>query len=727
MRGRRMDENAKKLMAYGFSPMLLIVAAVILLIMTGAMYVMCFETIDPGMIGIVMQKRGKTDPAGHFIVEKGFKGTQREVLMPGLHFFWQTTMFMDIAQVPMTVIPAGKVGVLIAQDGRDLAEGVVLADDDEVDPDSGKLIKMGQKGIRKSALEPGTYPINTQYFTVETYDALNVESGMVGVLTRKIGEPAPEGQILVPLDSPYRGIIKEILEPGIRYVHPKIYSWEVVEALNIPAGKVGILTRKIGDPAPSGDILVSFNSNYRGIIKEILEPGLRYLHPKMYSWDVVDAIVIPAGSVGVLTRKVGKTPPAGTILVERASDYQGIIRDVVEPGIHYLNSYEFQVEIKPAINIPDGFVGVMVAKTGKPAPGDQMLVEEGFRGIRKQYLKPGLYYINPYEFDIVPVETRKQKYEMTYIQNEGDTAFQDDISFLSNDGFKISVDVTIVYEIQPENAPYVVATIGKDLEDVKAKIIRPGSRSFARLEGSMLKAVDFVKGETRKTFQDKLAVALITEGERAKITVVNTFVRSYIIPEELLQPIRTKEIAQKQTEQLIEEQKREEEQAKLARQHALVDQQSQKIKAETEKIVAETKAQQDKEVAIVKGEQMLAVAKLDREAAEQEKLRQIALGEGEAKRRQLLIQADNLEELRLQIYKEIMVRFASEIGKQKWVPDMVVGGGANASGGNLAGSITDVLNMLSVLVANQLHLPPSGQNAAKALPPADTPTEPQGQ
>lgn len=139
----------------------------------------------------------------------------------------------------------------------------------------------------------------------------------------------------------------------------------------------------------------------------------------------------------------------------------------------------------------------------------------------------------------------------------------------------------------------------------------------------------------------------------------NTFVKGYTIPDELLEQIRMKEIAQKQKERIIEEQRREEEQAKLARQQALVEQHSQKIRVGTAKIVAETKAQQEKEVAIIKGEQILAVAKLEREAAEEEKLKQIALGEGEARRRELLIHAANLEELRLNIYKEVMLRFAS--------------------------------------------------------------------
>lgn len=604
----------------------------------------CLVSIPPEMIGIVYTKQGRTDPEGRFIVEKGYKGIQREVLMPGWNFFWLTTLFMDITKEKMIVIPKGKVGVLIAQDGRKLPEGAVLAEDDEIDKKTGKLVKMGERGIRKSILEPGTYPINTKYFTIELHDAINIEPGKIGVLTRKIGESAPAGQILVSKDSNYRGIIREVLEPGIQYLHPYVYNWQIVDAVNIPAGKVGVLTRKVGKPAP-----------------------------------------------------------AETILVDRAGEYQGIVREVLEPGTYYLNPYEFQVETTDAVSIPDGFVGVMIAKTGKPAPGDQLLVEEGYRGVRKTYLKPGLYYINPYEFDVVPVETRKQKYEMSSSEAERDTA-ADELTFLSNDGFKISTDVTVIYEITPENAPYIVATLGKNMEDVKTKIIRPGSRSFARLEGSLLKAVDFVTGDTRRTFQDKLAQSLQLEGTRSKVNIVNTFVRGYIIPEELLDPIRLKEIAEKQKERLIEEQKREEEQAKLARQKALVEQQSQKINAETAKIVAETKAEQEKSVAIIKGEQILTVAKLEREAAEQEKLKHIALGEGEARRRELLIKADNLEELRLNIYKEVMTRFASEIGKQKWVPDMVIGGQISPSGGSFSHAIADVLNMLSLMMANQLRL-----------------------
>lgn len=549
-----MSEQAASYKKFGGLVAVLFIGGLVI-VLFAAFWLNCTYTVKEGNVGIVFNKSGKEAPPGRFIVEKGFKGTERELLQPGLHFFLKTKAFIDINQVPLQEVPEGKVGVLIAKDGRELPEGAVLAEDDQIDPETGELIQMGQKGIRKTFLGPGKHQINTEYFDLQLYDALNVPPGNVGVLIRKIGDPPPDGDILVPKESNYRGIIDEVQEPGTQYLHPKIYEWKIVEALNIPSGKIGVLSRKIGDPAPDGQVLVPLDSNYRGMIREVLEPGTRYLHPEIYSWEIVDAVTIPAGKVGVLTRKVGTLPPPGTILVERDSEYQGIIKQVREPGLYYINPHEFEVQIVDAVNIPDGFVGVMVAKTGKPAPEDQLLVEEGFRGIRRDYLKAGLYYINPYEFDIVAVDTRQQKYEMTAVPDQGETVFADAIAFRSNDGFEISIDVTVLYEIQPEDAPYVVATLGRNLDDIKGKIIRPASRSFARLEGSMLKAVEFVSGQTRKDFQEKLAQSLDAEGERSNVNIVNTFVRNYSIPETLLQPIQLKVVAEKQREQIIEEQK----------------------------------------------------------------------------------------------------------------------------------------------------------------------------
>ena len=93
-------------------------------------------SIPPGEVGVVFVKIGK-DPAvkGRFIVEKGEKGIQREVLMPGLRFFWMADRLwrVDINKSPMINIPKQSIGIVEALDGKLLPESQILAKDDYID------------------------------------------------------------------------------------------------------------------------------------------------------------------------------------------------------------------------------------------------------------------------------------------------------------------------------------------------------------------------------------------------------------------------------------------------------------------------------------------------------------------------------------------------------------------------------------------------------------------
>ena len=93
--------------------------------------------------------------------------------------------------------------------------------------------------------------------------------------------------------------------------------------------------------------------------------------------DIIDAVFIPKGQVGIVTKRVGKMPPKGIILVEAADEFQGIQREPLQPGIHYINPFQKEVKITPAIIVPDGMVGVQIAKTGDPKPVSQLLAKRG--------------------------------------------------------------------------------------------------------------------------------------------------------------------------------------------------------------------------------------------------------------------------------------------------------------------------------------------------------------
>ncbi|MDM8544731.1 hypothetical protein QUF90_26960 [Desulfococcaceae bacterium HSG9] len=76
-------------------------------------------------------------------------------------------------------------------------------------------------------LESGHYPINSQYLEVKLQPAIQIPEGNIGIMTRKISDEPPIGTVLVNKESQYRGIVREILNPGTYYFNPKFDSLEL--------------------------------------------------------------------------------------------------------------------------------------------------------------------------------------------------------------------------------------------------------------------------------------------------------------------------------------------------------------------------------------------------------------------------------------------------------------------------------------------------------------------
>ncbi|MEZ4524320.1 MAG: SPFH domain-containing protein [Desulfobacterales bacterium] len=496
-------------------------------------------SIDPGHVGVVFSKFGRTPAVeGRFIVEKGEKGYWREVLLPGRHFFWLAECLWkyDITEEPMISIESQQIGLVEALDGTPMPPGQILADEDVIDDK--EVFHMGGKGPRREVLKPGLHPINPKYLKVTKYPAVVIPEGKIGVVIRKTGDQPPDNMVLVPRDSSYRGIQQEIIPPGTYYFNP--------------------LAVKV---------------------------------------EQVSATIIEKGQVGIVTKKVGKVPPAGTILVSRDDEFQGIQREVMQPGMYYINPYDKEVKVVPAVIVPDGSVGVQVAKTGKAKSASQLLAKPGERGILEETLPPGMYYVNPFEYEVIAFDTREQRYEMTQVQNEGDTAGDDAIHFLSDDGFMIQFDLTLVYHVKAENAPMIVATVGRDINTVRDKKIRPSARAFARIIGSKNKGEEFIHGLTREKFQTDLHNAIKKECEESRIIINQTLVRHFEVPAELRSPITQKVIAFKLEDQYKQEQNTQKANAELSRQKQLVVFESEKVKAETIKIQAVIAAEQKRDEA----------------------------------------------------------------------------------------------------------------------------------
>ena len=127
-----------------------------------------------------------------------------------------------------------------------------------------------------------------------------------------------------------------------------------------------------------------------------------------------------------------------------------------------------------------------------------------------------------------------------------------------------------------------------------------------------------------------------------------------------------------------------------------------KYEKEQEKIKAVVEAQQQKEVAELHAAKELAVAKLMKLAAAEEKQRQILLGQGESERKRLVMNADGALAAKLEAWKEVNRYYATAMKEYKgqWVPNVVMGGGQ----GKNVNAAQSLLDLFMVKTARDLSL-----------------------
>lgn len=131
-----------------------------------------------------------------------------------------------------------------------------------------------------------------------------------------------------------------------------------------------------------------------------------------------------------------------------------------------------------------------------------------------------------------------------------------------------------------------------------------------------------------------------------------------------------------------------------------------KYEKEVLKEQAVVDAQREKEVAMIAAEKNVEVARQQKLEAEQKKLaaaeykqEQILRGEGDGAYKRLVMEADGALAQKLATYEKVMNRFAQAIEKQKWVPEVQMGG--SSKGGDNAMSL---IEMMSVKAAKDLAL-----------------------
>lgn len=406
-----------------------------------------------------------------------------------------------------------------------------------------------------------------------------------------------------------------------------------------------VIIAKNGEPLPTGHVLAE--AGQQGILRDVKGEGWHFVMPIIYTTAVEENTDVPAGKVGIVTARGGKPLPAGEYLAEEM-DQQGIQRHVLPPGSYRINQHGYNVELVNATVVKPGYVGVLRRLLGKDGKG-RFAEEKDEKGILREVLQPGLYYLNTKEVEVIPTEVGI--YQTTY--RKGDKGEADtSITFTSKGGFTISMDCTIEWEVLPENMPALVAEYGS-AKAVERTVIDLHAHAVPRDKGIDYGAQDLLEGTKREKFQDDFSQEMKRVCKDKGVTVHSAFIRSIVIPEQYLKPIREKQIAaetqvtnkaKEVTAQGVAEVERE--QQTIQQRVAEVEAETKRLVASLERDVENTLSRTDAEIEKLRSDYAARIAALE---AENKKV----VGEAEAKVTKLKETAkSSLYQMKMDIFRD---------------------------------------------------------------------------
>jgi hypothetical protein len=382
----------------------------------------------------------------------------------------------------------------------------------------------------------------------------------------------------------------------------------------VPPGHMLVIISKNGDPLEEGQVLA--RDGQKGIQEKVLGEGYHFVTPIVYSTKLEKNIEVQPGHVGVVMALGGKQPAAGGVLAETAEE-KGIRRDVLLPGSYRLNPYGYKVTQAEMVVINPGFVGVKQRLLGKDGP-TKFATEPTMKGIvRDEVLQPGIYPLNTEEYKIIPCEVGI--YQTTYHyskKKERNTA----LTFQARDGYEISLDCTIEWEIKPEFWPTWLAKFGKR-EVIARNVIEQHVNQICQARGAKFNAEDFLQGLAREKFQSDFRGELDKACKVDDVVVRSAFIRNIIIPEVFLDVKRKESMAveQRLTSEALTQTAQTESEVAEAKQ--TIEQRKSEVEAETRRLVGvldqeteNVKTLTEEEIAKLKEEYGAKIAKKDAEA-----------------------------------------------------------------------------------------------------------------
>jgi regulator of protease activity HflC (stomatin/prohibitin superfamily) len=162
-------------------------------------------------------------------------------------------------------------------------------------------------------------------------------------------------------------------------------------------------------------------------------------------------------------------------------------------------------------------------------------VQTLFGKVQNDVLESGLHVIDPL-VEVTTFSVQTENYTMSAKSGEGQVEGDDAIRVLSSDGLEVTIDLSVLYKVNPVKAPFILQNIGINYED---KIVRPVTRTAIRDNAVNYQAVDLYSTK-REEFQFKINKTITDNFARNGLEVQQVLVRNITLPATVRASIESK-------------------------------------------------------------------------------------------------------------------------------------------------------------------------------------------
>jgi uncharacterized membrane protein YqiK len=638
--------------------------------------------IGPTEVGLVNKRIGlKKLSDDNPIAFEGEAGYQAVLLMPGLRF--KVWPIFGVSKFPWVQIPAGEIGVVIAQAGKALPIGAKSA---VYRSEFGNFSNLrvfleagGQKGVQRPVLPPGTllpiHPVGFMVLTSRSVYGLPVSPDLAvlkadEITSRSFGLTAEQLQVVIIAPENANDI-------------------------------VGLVTTLEGAPLDSGDI-ASRLGGYADVAAMETDPAIS-------DAELIDTLLGSKNDLHNNYQDFQAFIDAGGRI--------GLQHDPLLYGAYLLNPFLVRVDFVPMLVVNQGEVAVIKGFVGLPTLDTSgvefkfgSIVRPGHRGIWQEPLRTGKYAINPrvYAAEIVPTFILTLNWANAVSQAHDLDARLESIVGKSREGFVFTIDLQVQIHVSDTRAPKVISMVGTMLNLVNEVLQSAVGNHFRNtLQG--LEAVRFI--ETREEVQRAAFDAISDYLSSYDVETRGVYIQDVVFPEELVEVLTRREIANQERSTYVEQERAETARIEVEKARGTAAMQAQLATAQVSVEISRNQAEARE--AAASGD--AAYVRLTGQA-EADKAQALGLAEARATEALGLARAAGFEAQRNAIGEGataiVAVANAVAEGHLTIVPEVLVAGG----GGSLEG--------LAATLMGTLRRSDRARDAVPELPPTEEPEPP---